>query len=176
MRKMTGSREREIRALELRAGGATCAEIAAQLGFRDESGARKAIDRATERARIGRVAEARSLANVRLEKLLAAVWDRALKGDVVCFREARRTVTAIAELSGCFKEFPVDPQEAGHQHGPGGHDDATGAGGMAEWAEATQKCIDLERTAELYPKLAKMWNPERAGAAEPNGKAPERSL
>ena len=31
--------------------------------------------------------------------------------------------------------------------------------GMADWADATQKCLDLKRCADTYEQLAEQWNP-----------------
>lgn len=75
-------RDRATKALELRKSGATYERIAAELGYSDESGPRKAVDRLLCRIEHEGVAEMRRLEGQRLDQLQAAHWDAALSGDV----------------------------------------------------------------------------------------------
>ena len=85
-------KERDTKALELRRAGATFDRIAAQLGFANRGSAKKAYDRAlkaTGGPEVDRFA-AREQEVDRLDRLLTAVWPKAMKGELDSVREARQ--------------------------------------------------------------------------------------
>ena len=75
-------RTKAVEAVTLRRTGLSWREIADQLGYRDESGARKAATRLLGRVEVEAVGELRELEGQRLDALQAAHWNAALAGDV----------------------------------------------------------------------------------------------
>jgi len=74
-------RQRAQQALTLRKAGGTWQAIADALGYRDESGARKAVGRLLDRTDSELAAEYRALELARLEDLHRAWWPAALQRD-----------------------------------------------------------------------------------------------
>lgn len=66
--KTSVTRIKEVQALEMRANGAMLAEIAAELGYANESGAYKAITRALDRVLYAAADEERRIEVVRRER------------------------------------------------------------------------------------------------------------
>lgn len=93
-------RDRAQKALELRLAGGTWARIAAQLGYADESGARKAASALLDRVDHKLADEFRDLEGARLERLLLAVWKPALSGDLKAADTALRLIMARVKLYG----------------------------------------------------------------------------
>jgi hypothetical protein len=73
---------RQTSALSLRQSGKTFAEIAAELGYSDPSGARNAVMAALRENVAEPNAEMRSLELSRLDILQSALWTKALAGDL----------------------------------------------------------------------------------------------
>lgn len=73
--------ERQQQAWRLRLAGQTYAQIAAELGYADASGAYRAIQQARRSNIIEPNRELRELEIARLDELLSAVWERAMTGD-----------------------------------------------------------------------------------------------
>lgn len=90
--------EKQRKALQLRIAGATFAEIAAQLGYADESGAYRLVDRALIETQRPPAEELRTLLTMRYERLLLALWPKATAGDVPSINAARRIVDSLAKL------------------------------------------------------------------------------
>ncbi len=76
--KQLAANERGRQALELRKGGVGFAQIAQQLGYRTPSGAYDAVRAALKRTEQEPADEVRRIACERLDRLLFAVWKRAL--------------------------------------------------------------------------------------------------
>lgn len=74
--------ERERQAVNLARGGLGFAEIATQLGYANASGAWKAVQRALARVPQGAVEDYRRIELLRLDRLWAAYWAKALGGDL----------------------------------------------------------------------------------------------
>jgi predicted transcriptional regulator len=74
--------ERECAALELRKAGKTFDEIARALGYSERGGAAKAVGRALDATIRERADELRKLEAERLDALTAALWPRAMDGDL----------------------------------------------------------------------------------------------
>ena len=70
-------RQRARQAVALRIEGTSYAEIAAILHYRDESGARHAVERLLARLETEAVAKLRVVESARLDEMLAAIWDKA---------------------------------------------------------------------------------------------------
>ena len=92
--------QRELDVLRLRRAGLSFSQIALQVGYSDKSSASKAYHRALTREHRPLVAEARQLEEGRLDDLLAAVWAKAMKGDILSVREAVRISQRRARLLG----------------------------------------------------------------------------
>ncbi|WP_166195923.1 hypothetical protein [Metallococcus carri] len=94
--------EKERLALELRRAGATFDEIAREVGYRNRSAAKKAFDRALANSGGPEVdrATARTHEVDRLDRLLLAVWPKAMKGELDSVREARQIVRLRTHLLG----------------------------------------------------------------------------
>lgn len=73
---------REANALALRAEGWNYEAIARTLGYAGRSGAYKAVSRALRRLGAEDAAALRQLEGMRLDALQAALWERALAGDL----------------------------------------------------------------------------------------------
>ena len=100
-------RVRAESALAMRVAGQPYAEIAEQLGWRDESGARHAVSRLLDRRESESVAEYRKIETARLESLMSAYLPAALTGDVDAARLALMTHDRIAKLHGLDKQIDV---------------------------------------------------------------------
>lgn len=73
------SRERERRALELRKAGVSYERIAAEVGYRDHTGAAKAVKRAMDRLPKEAGEDLRTLTVQRLEHMLVSLWGMAMQ-------------------------------------------------------------------------------------------------
>ncbi|AFA74241.1 hypothetical protein GPOL_c32270 [Gordonia polyisoprenivorans VH2] len=93
-------RDRASTALALRIEGQPYRVIAEHLGYRDESGARKAVDRLLTRIEHERVDELRQIEGQRLDALMAGHWDAALAGDVDAARVVLGVIDRRAKLFG----------------------------------------------------------------------------
>ncbi|MHA3021138.1 hypothetical protein ACXPWS_12855 [Mycobacterium sp. BMJ-28] len=93
-------RRRAALALELRTCGMTYGAVAAQLGYADESGARKAVDRLLSRIEHGGVTELRQLEGQRLDAMQRAVWAQACGGDLDAIKAALAIMGRRAKLYG----------------------------------------------------------------------------
>ena len=98
--KPADARDRAIKALELRLAGAEYRTIASVLGYRDESGVRKAVDRLLTRREYEGVAKLRAVEGRRLNSLQRAVWGRAMQGDPESVRAALAIMARRARLFG----------------------------------------------------------------------------
>lgn len=92
--------QRERQAVELHLAGASYDAIAEQVGYRDRGGAYKAVRRALERAVISSVDEQRESAVARCDRMLRALWPKALGGDPDAEKACHRWETRRAKLLG----------------------------------------------------------------------------
>ena len=86
------ARDRAAKALQMRLGGRSNAEIAAALGYASEAGTRMAIDRELNRRTVAGVDTLRREHGQRLLSLLSACWGAATGGNT----DAIRTVSPIS--------------------------------------------------------------------------------
>lgn len=92
--------ERQVQALELRKGGATFPAIAHQLGYSSSAGAYKAVLTALRETKQEPADEVRRLAIERLDRILLAIWKRALDGDLECIDRVLKIEARRAKLLG----------------------------------------------------------------------------
>ena len=84
----------------LRVQGHTYAQIADQLGYADESGARHAVQRNLDRREAESIDELRAVHSARLEAVLLAFWPSSTSGDTDAARIVPRTLDSRAKLYG----------------------------------------------------------------------------
>ncbi len=108
--------ERERAVLDLRRSGMSFDQIAAEVGYKNRSAAKKAYDRAlagTGGPEIDRAA-ARSQEVDRLDKLLTAVWGKAMAGELDAVREVRQISRLRIHLLGLsIAPTPVFASQSG---------------------------------------------------------------
>lgn len=92
--------ERDRQALELRKAGAQFSVIAARLGYANESGAYKAVQRGLKATLQEPADELRTLETQRLDRMLMAVWQDAISGDVKAVDRVLRIIEQRARLLG----------------------------------------------------------------------------
>lgn len=94
--------ERELaqKALDLRITGITWHTIAHQLGYKDESGARKAAMRLLDRTDHKLADEYRATEGARLQQLLNSYWNKAINGDLDAAMYVLRVIDRRAKLFG----------------------------------------------------------------------------
>jgi hypothetical protein len=96
-------RERRKKAVALRLAGVRPTDIAEQLGYSSVAHVTMDIKRARERSKAQldeTVEELRDLQSDRLERLLAATWSKALKGDTKAVDTAARLIERLCKLRG----------------------------------------------------------------------------
>ncbi len=104
----TNERARAGEALQLRRSGLAYREISTRLGYRDESGARKAVSRLLDRTEAEGVAELRAVEGDRLDALQAAHWSAALAGDVDSTKVILGVIDRRMKLFGLAAPVAVD--------------------------------------------------------------------
>lgn len=92
--------DRERRVLELRQAGVDFATIAERVGYTHKGTAKRAYDRALARVHYPSAMEARELELTRLDRLQAAHWAAALKGDVDATDRVLRVINMRVKLLG----------------------------------------------------------------------------
>jgi hypothetical protein len=96
----SGVIDRERRVLDLRAGGMTFDRIASNLGYADRGAAHKAYRRALTRTLKQPAQDVRDLEEYRLDRLLSALWPKAMGGDAHAAMGALRIMDRRAKLLG----------------------------------------------------------------------------
>jgi hypothetical protein len=92
--------EKQLKALELRRAGVDFQTIATQLGYTDRGGAWRAVQSALKRGFVEPAADLRQLEAERLDRLQAAVWAAALRGDTKAIDRVLRISDQRARLLG----------------------------------------------------------------------------
>lgn len=80
--EMIDKAQRREKAIQLRLAGATFDQIAEQCGFTDRSSAYAAVRRGVQRIGREQAEELFDVDNARLDRLLMAVWPKAMQGDL----------------------------------------------------------------------------------------------
>ncbi|KWW97367.1 hypothetical protein LI90_4339 (plasmid) [Carbonactinospora thermoautotrophica] len=106
--------EKERRALQMRRAGLTLDDIARELGYTHRSSARKAVQRALKRTLQEDADELRALEADRLDRLQAAIWSKAMAGDLQAVDRVLRISERRARLLGL--DLPARLEHTG----PGG--------------------------------------------------------
>lgn len=104
--------EREARVLELRQAGLSFRHIAEQVGYANPSSSKRAFDRALARVHFPQVMEARELEAARLDRLQAARWAKALKGDDDAFDQVVKIIGLRMRLLGLTAADGIAEREA----------------------------------------------------------------
>lgn len=100
--------ERAVRALELRKAGFSYPAIAAELGYRSNSGAVMAVQRALRRMLQEPADAVRTMELSRLDTLQAALWPRCLEGDGNAVDRVLRIMVRRADLLGLDAPAKID--------------------------------------------------------------------
>jgi hypothetical protein len=98
--ELAQARERDRKAVELALAGASYTAIADQLGYADRSGAWKAVRRALDRQEATEVGALREQEVARLDRMQAALWAKALRGDVQAVAAVLRIIDRRCKLQG----------------------------------------------------------------------------
>jgi len=116
--KVIEDKERQTKAVQLRAAGLSFDVIAAQLGFANRQSAHRSVKAALQGNLREAVAELRELDAERLDGLLRALYPRALKGDYGAADRVLRILERRAKLYGL--DAPVKQEVSGPEGGPMG--------------------------------------------------------
>lgn len=114
--KRVTARLKGMKALEMRAGGATYQAIADQLGYADPSGAYGAVERALQATIQEPADKVRNLELRRLDGLWLRAWTRFAGGDMTAGPLCLKIMERRARLLGL--DAPVQTRLAGHDNGP----------------------------------------------------------
>ena len=101
---------RRTRAVELVTAGHSYQQVADLLGYANRGSVHHIVRKALSDAETHAVAEHRQLAYDRLERLLQAVWEQALAGDLAAVRTALNVVTTECKLLGLLGPVAKDPR------------------------------------------------------------------
>lgn len=107
-------RDRARQALDLKLSGETYATIAARLGWRDESGPRKAVYTLLDRVDFEHADEFRTVENAKLDKLHNSYWQAALDGDIKSAAVVLRIMERRAKLLGLDRPVKVELSSLTH--------------------------------------------------------------
>ena len=103
--------DKQRQSLELRMAGRTWQEIADVVGYRDHSGAVRAVESALQRTLQEPSNQYRALTLERLTKVLQVFWPNMLQGDHGAARMVLQTLTDIRKLMGL--DAPVQVEHGG---------------------------------------------------------------
>ena len=109
LRTLAAARLKRVRALELAADGMSYDEVARAVGFRHRASAFRAVHKALDEREVAGVDELRALELVRLDRLQAALWDKAMTGDTRAINGVTRIVGQRARLLGLYQAAPAHP-------------------------------------------------------------------
>jgi hypothetical protein len=101
------TRQKEIRAAQLRVAGYEYADIARILGYANQGGAWKAVQRVRQKAVREQGRELLALELERFDTLQRAAMTKAIQGDPASIRAALRVMDQRARLVGMYRS-PVD--------------------------------------------------------------------
>lgn len=106
-------KERAIQALELRKAGASFAVIADQVGFADESGARKAVKALMDKREYEAVDEARKMELERLDRMMlgngkSGLYNMAVQGNFGAIDRMIKITEQRAKLLGLYMPAKQD--------------------------------------------------------------------
>lgn len=97
-----------MQALELRKGGVSFPVIAKKLGYKHPSGAYEAVRAALKRTEQEPADEVRRIAVERLDRILFAIWQKALDGDYEAIDRVLRIEQRRAKLLGLDAPDKID--------------------------------------------------------------------
>ena len=98
--------------MELRAGGMSYEQIAQQVGYANKGTAHKVIAKALERREVEDVDFLRAVEVGRLNALQAALWDRAMSGNLAACRSILHILDLRSRLLGLYEgSVGKDPKD-----------------------------------------------------------------
>lgn len=103
------ARQKAQEALALRVTGKQWADIATELGYKGESGARLAASRLLRRAERESADQYKTLNRQRLEAMLSALWPKVEKGNCAAINQARQIVAELCKIDGSYAPAKVAP-------------------------------------------------------------------
>ena len=92
--------EKERKVVELRQMGVTYETIAKEVGYASPSGAFHAYERALARYPKETIERKRDIAEARIERLLASIWTKALRGEIPAIMAVNKLLERQAKLIG----------------------------------------------------------------------------
>lgn len=99
--------ERQRQALELRKRGMSYSDIAAAIGYKSPSGAHQAVAHALKKTLREEADGLREMEAERLDALLDAVWDKAMRGNKDAVDRVLRIMERRARLLGLDAQGPT---------------------------------------------------------------------
>lgn len=99
--------ERQRQALELRKRGMSYSDIAAAIGYKSPSGAHQAVAHALKKTLREEADGLREMEAERLDALLNAVWDKAMRGNKDAVDRVLRIMERRARLLGLDAQGPT---------------------------------------------------------------------
>jgi transposase-like protein len=99
---------RRARAVELVTQGMTYQQVADELGYANRGTVYRIVHHALARDTTEAVGTLQELEVARLDALQAALWDRAVEGDVAAARTAMRIIIARCRLLGLYDLTPPE--------------------------------------------------------------------
>ena len=102
---------RRAKAVALRIAGLSYSQIAEQVGYSDKSAARHAVMQSLDGIMVENVERLREVEAMRLDRLQAAVWQRAMSGDDAAIRTALRIIESRARLLGLNAPVVIEMTE-----------------------------------------------------------------
>lgn len=100
MRSLAQARIKRLHALELAADGCSYDEIARRAGYAHRGSAHRAVFKALDEREVEEVEELRAVEVARLDRLMFALWDRALDGEVAATNAVLRIIEARMRILG----------------------------------------------------------------------------
>ncbi len=118
MRSLAMAKLKRVRALELVAQGMSYDAVARAVGYRHRGSAHRAVFRALAEREAEDVDYLRAIEVARLDRLQAALWDKALGGDLRAIGVVIRIIGQRARVLGLDRACPGHDAPAGLVVGP----------------------------------------------------------
>jgi hypothetical protein len=112
-RRRLAARQKQLRALELRIGGASWEQIGEALGFANRSGPFRAVDKLLKQLPVEKIDQLRNMQRERLNRLWLGSWPAAAKGDPQAVANCMRILKRAAELDGLDAPKKLDHTTGG---------------------------------------------------------------
>jgi hypothetical protein len=151
---LINARQRARLALAARAAGKQWHEIAADLGYASEAGARLAATRLLKRADQESVGHYKTLNRQRFERMLAACWPEVELGNLDAIAEARPIVAELCKVDGSYAPAKVAPTSPDGESEYSGLSDAELSRDLAAALAAACESLATGATLPVEPQCA----------------------